>query len=221
MNLTWIITKLKKGDDIGYLIIEPSDIKIHYETKQKINKKTKCPSNYIPTNWSKKWKNYFQKKKSRQTGGFLNRYDFVYAGRDTVNQVGKLAPKIITKATADINKIAKERIDQIVRSGGAEIERVAPKIIKGAIEEVYKTPFRLLGNFGKKQKKYSVLKEHKKGSSISAPLGTYTKRPNSNCKNCPHGILTPSSSSLSNSSSTGLISKLPKQKNTKKLHKLL
>ena len=151
----------------------------------------------------------------------MNRYDFVYAGRDTVNQVGKRAPKIITKATADINKIAKERIDQIVRSGGAEIERVAPKIIKGAIEEVYKTPFRLLGNFGKKQKKYSVLKEHKKGSSISAPLGTYTKRPNSNCKNCPHGSLTPSSSSLSNSSSTGLISKLPKQKNTKKLHKIL
>ena len=39
----------------------------------------------------------------------------------------------------------------MVRSGGAEIEYVAPKIIKGAIEEVYKTPFRLLGNFGKEQ----------------------------------------------------------------------
>ena len=37
-----------------------------------------------------------------------------------------------------------------MRSGGAEIERVAPKIIEGAIEEVYKTPFRLLGNLGKK-----------------------------------------------------------------------
>ena len=42
-------------------------------------------------------------------------------------------------------------MDQVVRSGGAEIERVAPKIIRGAIEEVYKTPFRLLGNLGKKQ----------------------------------------------------------------------
>lgn len=31
------------------------------------------------------------------------------------------------------------------------MERIAPKIIKGAIEEVYKTPFRLLGNLGKKQ----------------------------------------------------------------------
>ena len=58
---------------------------------------------------------------------------------------------MITQATGEINKIAQDRIDQIVRSGEAEIERVAPKIIKGAIEEVYKTPFRLLGDLGKKQ----------------------------------------------------------------------
>ena len=38
-----------------------------------------------------------------------------------------------------------------MKNGGAEIERVAPKIIQGAMEEVYKTPFRLLGNLGKKQ----------------------------------------------------------------------
>ena len=58
---------------------------------------------------------------------------------------------MITQATGEINKIAQERIDQLVRSGGAEVERVAPKIIKGAIEEVCETPFRLLGNLGKKQ----------------------------------------------------------------------
>ena len=58
---------------------------------------------------------------------------------------------MITQVTGEINKIAQDRIDQIVRSGGAEIECVAPKIIKGAIEEVYKTPFRLLGDLGKKQ----------------------------------------------------------------------
>ena len=85
----------------------------------------------------------------RQTGGFLNRSDFAYAGRDTVNQVGKIAPGIINKATSD-NKIAQQRIDQAIRTGGAEIEQVAPKIIRGAIKEVYKTPFRLLGNLGKK-----------------------------------------------------------------------
>ena len=81
----------------------------------------------------------------------MNRYNFVYAGRDVVNQAGKIAPGIINKATSDNNKIAKERIDQVIKTGGAEVERIAPKIIKGAIEEVYKTPFRLLENLGRKQ----------------------------------------------------------------------
>ena len=87
----------------------------------------------------------------QQTGGFLNRYDFAYAARDVVNQVGKVAPHLINQATGEINNIAQQRIDQVVRSGRVEIERVAPKIIRGAIEGVYKTPFRLLGNLGKKQ----------------------------------------------------------------------
>ena len=68
-----------------------------------------------------------------------------------MNQVGKIAPNIINQAAGQINKIAQQRIDQAIRFGGAEIERVAPKIIRGAIEEVYKTPFRLIGNLGKKQ----------------------------------------------------------------------
>ena len=87
----------------------------------------------------------------RQTGGFLNRYDFAYAGRDTINHVEKIAPEIINKVTSDINKIAQQRIDQAIRTSRAEIECVAPKIIRGAIEEVYKTLFRLLGNLRKKQ----------------------------------------------------------------------
>ena len=81
----------------------------------------------------------------------MSKYNFLFAGRDTVNQGGKIAPKIITQATGEVNKIAQHRIDQIIRSGGAEIECVTPKIIRGAIEEVYKTPFRMLGNFGKTQ----------------------------------------------------------------------
>ena len=98
-------------------------------------------------------KNTSKKRKTsrRQTGGFLNRHDFAYAGRDTVNQAGKVAPKPISQATGEINKFSQQRIDQAIHSGGPEIERVAPKIIKGAIEDVYKTPFRLLGNLGKKQ----------------------------------------------------------------------
>ena len=38
-------------------------------------------------------------EKRRQTGGFLNMYDFAYAGRGTVNQVGKITPEIIKQAT--------------------------------------------------------------------------------------------------------------------------
>ena len=92
-----------------------------------------------------------KKRKKKQTGGFLNRYDFAYAGRGVVNQAGKIAPDIISKATSDINKIAKDRIDQAIKNGGAEVERIAPKIIRGAIKEVCKTPFRPLGDLGKKQ----------------------------------------------------------------------
>ena len=49
------------------------------------------------------------------------------------------------------------------------------------------------------KKNYNVLKEQKKGSSISVPSGTYTKKPNSNFKNCPHRppkSLTPSSTKI-------------------------
>lgn len=37
-------------------------------------------------------------RKRTQRGGFLNRYDFTYAGRDTVNQVDKIAPGLIENA---------------------------------------------------------------------------------------------------------------------------
>ena len=84
----------------------------------------------------------------RQVGGFLNRYDFAYAGRDTVNQAAKVAPSIIKAAADDINKIAEQ---QTISKGGAEVQRVLFKILWGAIEDVYQTPFRLLGSFGKQQ----------------------------------------------------------------------
>ena len=159
--ILWYIQN-KKGDVIAYLAVEPEDLKIHYETKEKHPSKhprKKQPGKrniqviIYPKTGRKVGRNTGRKKKisRRQTGGFLSRYDFAYAGRDVVNQAGKVAPKIISQATGEINKIAQDRIDQAIRSGGAEIERVVPKIIRGAIEEIYKTPFRLLGNLGKKQ----------------------------------------------------------------------
>ena len=65
------------------------------------------------TQYLKKLKQY-QKYKQRRTkrqrhGGFLNRYDFAYAGRDTVNQVMKgldsLTPKLLTKLQKTLTKL--------------------------------------------------------------------------------------------------------------------
>ena len=81
----------------------------------------------------------------------MNRYDFAYAGRDTVNQAAKVDPGIIKDATNDINNIAKQRIDQIISQGRKEIECVHRKVLRRVIEDVYQTPFRLLRNFGKQQ----------------------------------------------------------------------
>ena len=106
---------------------------------------------------TKKRRPYYRKPRrtnrgsKRQRGGFLNRYDFAYAGRDTVNQAAKVAPSIIKAAADDFNKIAEQQINQIISKGGTEVERVLPKILKGAIEDIYRTPFRLLGNLGKHQ----------------------------------------------------------------------
>ena len=79
----------------------------------------------------------------------MNRYDSAYVGRNTVNQVAKVAPGVIKAATNAINNITQERINQIISQGGKEVGRVLPKILRGAIEYVYQIPFRLLGNFGK------------------------------------------------------------------------
>ena len=81
----------------------------------------------------------------------MNGCDFAYTGRDMVKQAAKVAPGIIKGATNDINNIAKQRIDQIISQGGKEIERGLPNVLRGAIEDVYQTPVRLLRNFGKQQ----------------------------------------------------------------------
>ena len=68
-----------------------------------------------------------------------------------VNQAAKVAPRVIKAAANDINNIANGRINQIILQGGKEVERVLPKILRGAIEDVYQTPFRLLDNFVKQR----------------------------------------------------------------------
>ena len=96
-----------------------------------------------------------RRRQRKQTGGWLNRYDFAYAGRDTVNSTVKhldyRASIILKKVSGEADKVLQRRISQIIKEGGAEIERVGPKILRGAIEDVYKTPFCILGNFGRRK----------------------------------------------------------------------
>ena len=85
----------------------------------------------------KRLQKYLNKKqrlgKRKQPGGFLSRYDFAYAGRDTINQTMKgldtLSPKLINQASKEIDKIAEARIRQVINSGGQKIQKITPQII--------------------------------------------------------------------------------------------
>ena len=135
---------VEKWSIAGYLLSRNSEISIENAKKKK---------SYQKTTYRKRGR---QKFLGENVGGKLEVSSAItvspmLAETWSIKLVNKVAPGIISKATADINKIAKQRIDQVIRNGGAELERGAPKIIRGAIKEVYKTPFRLLGNLGKKQ----------------------------------------------------------------------
>ena len=90
-------------------------------------------------------------QKITQSSDFLNRYDFTYAGTDTVYQVGKIVTGLTKKASKEINNVAQQAMNQIISQGWKEVETVLPKILRGAIIDLYQTPFRQLGNFGKQQ----------------------------------------------------------------------
>ena len=117
------------------------------------------------------------KRKKTQKGGWLNRYDFAYAGRDSVNQAAyhmkKIAPNLIRQSSKELDAIASRRINQLTNNTANEIKRIAPGLTRGAIEEVYKTPFRLLGNFG--TNKYRQLKK-KLYTTLSIRKRTQTRR---------------------------------------------
>ena len=73
-------------------------------------------------------------RKRRQLGGFLNRYDFTYAGRDTVNQAAKVAPGVIKNAGDEINNKRKDKPSYNPgkgRGGGREKQNVFfPKFLE-------------------------------------------------------------------------------------------
>ena len=106
------------------------------------NKKERKKTNSLSSNQF-----LFKSKRKRELRSSLNRYGFAYARRHKVNQAAKAAPGVIKAARNDINNIAEKRTNQFISEGGKESECVLPKILRGTTEDVYQTPFRLLGEF--------------------------------------------------------------------------
>ena len=103
---------VEKGDIIGYLLSRNSKILIQKYEKKKYTRYLRTTSQRRGTG-----RTFGRNERRRQTGGFLNRYDFAYAGRDTVNQLGKIAPGVFKIASGQIDEIAKKRIEQINKEG--------------------------------------------------------------------------------------------------------
>ena len=93
-----------------------------------------------------------KRKRHYQKDGFLNRYDFAYAGRDTINQafknLDKSATALIQNLKGELYEVLQQRIHQVITEGGTQLKEAGPQLLKGAIENAYKTPFRLLGKSG-------------------------------------------------------------------------
>ena len=56
-------------------------------------------------------------------------------------------------ATTGLDKVTAKRVKQLSRKTGQALKKIAPGLIRGAIEKLYKTPFRLLGNLGRTKHK--------------------------------------------------------------------
>ena len=60
----------------------------------------------------KRQKKRARRKNQRQKGGFLNRYDYAYAGRDTINQafknLDKTAPALIQNLKGELNDVLQQ-----------------------------------------------------------------------------------------------------------------
>ena len=73
-----------------------------------------------------------RRRRKKQKGSWLSRYDFAYAGRDSVNQaayhVKKIAPNSIRSSSKELDAIASRRINQLTRNTANEIQRIAPGI---------------------------------------------------------------------------------------------
>ena len=105
-----------------------------------------------------------RKLRRYQRGGFLNWFDFAYADRDTantaMNRLEATAPKLIADfGQGKLDGTGKDL--SVAQWRRIKNQKNSTEIIRGAIEDVYKTPFRLPGNFGRR--KLTQIKRRLKG----------------------------------------------------------
>ena len=96
----------------------------------------------------KKWK-----RKRKQKGGWLNWFNLLMQVEMLLIQEWILSiglHLVLWRKLLQKSFICQKRIRQFIQLEGKEVQRVDWIIIKNAIEEIYKTTFRLLVNFGKK-----------------------------------------------------------------------
>ena len=64
----------------------------------------------------------------------MNRYDFAYAGKDTVNQafknLDKSAPALIQNLSGELNNILEQGIHQVITEGGEQLKQLGPQLRK-------------------------------------------------------------------------------------------
>ena len=68
--------QINKVDVIRHLIIEPDNNKTHYEEAKEKPSRQRHPNNYLPKDWLKRWKKYFQKKKNILSSDRRIMYDY-------------------------------------------------------------------------------------------------------------------------------------------------
>ena len=74
-----------------------------------------------------------KQRRQYQTGGFLSRYDFAYAGRDSVNQaayhVKKIAPDLINHAIYKVGEQTRSVAPTLMNQTTKKLDRIAQQRI--------------------------------------------------------------------------------------------
>ena len=96
-----------------------------YKRRRRVKKKYCIPKHA----YNMSYVDSFRYRPRKQRGGFLSRYDFAYAGRDTVNQAAYHAKKIAPGLIDQTFDRARDIAPNLIRTASREIDAVAARRI--------------------------------------------------------------------------------------------